>query len=106
MLGGADAAGEQVSSDVINAITTVLKAALPSGITQVAEKGDLPLQEQIQNAADTLTQSKKDKKLPQPPKPTSDDITNAVKVLQLVEDGRLSRGVVSEHVVLLPDQQT
>lgn len=78
VLGGAASAGSQVSSDVVSAIQTVLRAALPSGITQIADQGGLPLQEQIQNAADTLTQD--DNQLPQPPKPTSDDITNAVKV--------------------------
>ena len=80
MLGGAATTGEEVSSDVVNAIQTVLKAALPSGLTKLADDGELPLQEQIQNAADSLTQDLMDKKLPQPPKPTSDDVTNAVKV--------------------------
>ena len=70
----------EVSDEVVNAITTVLKAALPTGITQIVDNGELPLQEQIQNAAFNLTQDAKDKKLPQPPKPTSDEITDAVKV--------------------------
>ena len=80
VLGGASTAGESVSADVINAITTVLKAALPSGITQLADNGELPLQAQIQNAADALTSVAKDGKLPQPPQPTSDEVTSAVKV--------------------------
>lgn len=79
VLGGASAAGQTASSDIVNAISTVLRAALPTGFTQLADNGDLPLQTQIQNAVESLTGTFENG-IPAPPQPDSQEVTQAVQV--------------------------